>query len=205
MKFKFPEQSYVFAEKQITQLMRDLDFYETISQSEYNSISQVIDKPKTILDMGCGLGRMSVYMNSIMKDESIHYILADSTQEIPEKMRYGWNPSGGFYNDLKLTSDFCKLNGLSNFETFDLKNNDLTKLTSVDLIMSFLCVGFHYPIDMYMDKFKQIISPRGVMIFGVRKQKYDKSIFESQFGKVTIVEQPNIDTREDILILENMI
>jgi len=206
MQFKFPQRSYDIAKKQVTQITKDSDFYETISKSEYKAISRHIDNPKTVLDMGCGLGRMSVYLNWMLRDDSIHYILADSTSgRIPEKVRYGWNPDSGFYNDLKETFDFCRLNGLNNFETFDLKEQKLDTLNDVDLVMSFLSVGFHYPIELYMNKLLEISSPKCVMIFGVRKEKYNIESFKSIFSDISIIEQPDIDTKENILIMENKI
>ena len=206
MKFKFPKDSFDIARKQVTQIEKDSDFYETMSESEYKTIATRIKQPKKILELGCGLGRMSVFLNWMLRDDKAQYILADSTPDrIPEKVRYGWDPDSGFYNDLAETFDFCRLNGLNNFETFDLKEHKLEKLSNIDLVMSFLSVGFHYPIEMYMDTLYEITSPSCMMVFGVRRGKYNIESFKHMFSDVDIIEQPGIDTREDILIMENKI
>jgi len=202
MKFKFPDESQGFAERQVTQITKDSEFYSAISNSEYHLISEYIDQPKTILELGCGLGRMSVYMNWMLQDTDIHYILADSTCDVfPAKVKYGWNPASGFYNDLAVTESFCKLNGLTNFEILDLQYGSLNAFSDISLVMSFLSVGFHYPIDMYLETLMDITSDDAVMIFGIRKGQYDVNDFNDKFSMVTISEQKNIDTREDILIV----
>ena len=149
MKFKIDDEFKYFASKQITQINVDPDFYTKMSISEYNAISKHIENPKKILELGCGLGRMSIFLNSMLKNNA-HYILAD-VSELSQNIKYGWDPKESYYNDLDLTSLFAKKHGLENFETFNLLSQNLNKFENIDLVMSFLSVGFHYPISEYLD------------------------------------------------------
>ena len=100
--FLFPEESEFFVNAQITAMPVNNKFYYNLSISEYSAIEKYIKKPKIILDLGCGLGRMSIFLNWKLQDPDIHYILADGTcNEKPTKIKYGWNPN--------IKDGFCKV------------------------------------------------------------------------------------------------
>lgn len=173
--------------------------YLEISMSEYGLIKNSIKSPKNVLELGCGLGRMSVYINSQLQDDSIHYILADSTQYL-EEPNHGWEPKGGFYNDLSLTKRFADDNGMTNFETFNLITTNITTLKNIDLVMSFFSVGFHYSIESYLNDLLDITTDDCVMIFGIRRGIYTEEDFEYYFDNIEIITNEKL-TKEDILIL----
>ena len=186
---------------QITTAIQDMGPYTTLSENEYSVISRYLyPYPKNILDLGCGLGRMSIFLNKKRPSDSKYY-LADSS-EVPESAAaYGWNPGDSWYNDLNLTKEFCELNGLNNFEIIDLKSGGLHKLENIDLVFSFLAVGFHYPIESYLAVLKQIMAKDGLMIFGVRRGVYENSTILSKFDFVSFNDIPNSE-KERVLILK---
>ena len=204
-KFKIPEEFRKFANLQITQTSTgDYSYYEELSQIQFDAIKKYIKNPKKILDLGCGLGRMSVYLNWMLKDPEIEYILADgSCNNVPIKQKYGWNPSGEFYNDLQLTEEFVKINGLSNYRILDLGDNSLHLLEDIDIVMSLLSVGFHYPIEPYLEDLISIASNTSTFIFGVRSGKYDVEFFEQYFINVFLGEGTE-DRRENIFIMNSL-
>ena len=157
-------------EKMITiQGHHNIESYYQLTQNEYKTFqSHLPNFPKTILDLGCGLGRVSVYINKMHDVKDTKYILADSSK-ISEKITMGWNPGESWYNDLSMTKEFCDLNGLVNYEIFNLINDQLMLLNDIDLVYSFMAVGFHYPIEDYFSILKRIMKKDGIMIFGVRK------------------------------------
>ena len=199
MKFKIDDEFKYFASKQITQINVDPDFYTKMSISEYNAISKHIENPKKILELGCGLGRMSIFLNSMLKNNA-HYILAD-VSELSQNIKYGWDPKESYYNDLDLTSLFAKKHDLENFETFNLLSQNLNKFENIDLVMSFLSVGFHYPISEYLDTLLNITSNDATMIFGVRKGAVNLKDFKKYFNKI-IIEKNTVDSKEELLILK---
>jgi len=201
--FRIDDEFKHFADLQITQLVDDPEFYLKMSRSEYKAIRKHIGKPKKILDLGCGLGRMSVFLNYKLSQEhrrSAHFILADVTKE-SDKIEYGWDPDNSYYNNLDLTAKFAQLHGLSNFRTFNLLTEDLNIHHNIDLVMSYLAVGFHYPIEQYMKTLLNITSYHCVMIFGVRKGQYNLDDYKKHFSSV-LIEKNTIDTREEILVLK---
>jgi hypothetical protein len=91
--------------------------YADLSVHEFEQIKKHLGNPKVIFEAGCGIGRGSVYLNHLLTDDSVEYILADRT---------GWQWEGGpnfdptnedFYNDLDLTADFCLIDSLGNIVT----------------------------------------------------------------------------------------
>lgn len=199
MNFKITEEFLDLMNQQVTQTKVDLDFYNKMSESEYNAFRNYIDSPTSVLELGCGLGRMSIYLNSKLKNNP-HFILADVTAQ-SDKVRYGWNPGESYYNDLDLTAKFCKMNGLPSFSTFDLNSRKITELENIDLVMSFLSVGFHYPIEGYLEDLIKITSKDAVMIFGVRSGIYSSKDFEDKFSQVDFINNQIEETKEQILIL----
>jgi len=199
MTFLFSEECVRYANAQVTQSADDLSYFEKLSNSEYNAIKNCIDNPRRILDLGCGLGRMSVFLNSKLKNKA-KYFLADSSQEV-EKVKYGWNPKPAFYNDLSLTKTFCEMNNLSNFQIIDLKYGNLLDLKDIDLVMSFMSVGFHYPIEDYLEDLLKITSSDCIMIFGIRENKYTEDEFKTFFNSVEI-QNNEIGVKEKLLILK---
>jgi len=186
----------------VSQTLKNIDIYQTVCESEWDVIKDYIGNPKTILELGCGLGRMSVYINGMLDDDSIKYILADSNGSPHGKIKFGWNPpKQRYYNNLEMTRKFCDMNGLNNYEIVNLKQIK-SQVLSVDFVMSFLSVGFHYPIESYMDWLLKILNEGGNMIFGVRKNKYSDHKFEKYFNKCIIIAQDgSVEDKEDILIL----
>lgn len=154
--------------------------WKLYSRDECDKLESIIKdlQPKTIVDWGCGLARTSV---SLFKEFNLTYtkwILCDITgykvdnwvDEVGNKKKGGM---GTFdhsdplpYNDLRMTTQFCFANGMTNFETRDIRNE--TFLGYPDIFYSMHCVGYHFSIKSLLDKLN--VNPK-VMIFGIRKKK----------------------------------
>ena len=75
------------------------------------------NNPSAVLELGCGLGRMSVILkNSFGWHNTMFYLYdGDSEQDLKTDPWKGSNDTiipGSFHNSLKLTKEFCLLNGL---------------------------------------------------------------------------------------------
>lgn len=204
MKFDIPDEFKQIINLQVSQTITSISSYTEISESEFKIFGKYLNNPKRILELGCGLGRMSIYLNHKLNDHNAFFILADSTVE-ENKPRYGWNHGQDFYNDLNLTSKFCRHHGMDNFETFDILNNDLSSLKDIDLVMSFLAVGFHNKIEDVITTLMKIANSNCMMIFGVRRGRYTPNDFKEYFKNVIIIENTDLisgkRTKEDILIM----
>lgn len=132
-----------------------------------------------VIDLGCGLGRGAIHLNAVLRDPMIHYILADTTGLTPNVV--GWDLEE-YYNDLALTADFAKLNGLTNFETFDTRRDDWSKLAGIDLVVSRCSFGMHFPIERVMPRLLAATTPDCTMIFGTRRRdQYNQHSFSDLF------------------------
>ena len=203
-KCKFIDEMFDIAKLQVSKLKQEnrKSYYEDLCKLEYNIIKDYIHYPKKVLDLGCGLGRMSIYLNHKIKNDQTKYILADF-DKVNKNLRYFWNPENDYYNKLNLTKEFCNLNNLYNIELFDLEIRNLNELTNIELVISFLAVGFHYPIESYIDNLMSITSDDCVLIFGVRDGKYKRGNFRKYFKSRLILSQRIVQTKEQILIMKN--
>ena len=68
--------------------------------------------------------------------------------------------------------------------------------------MSFLSVGFHYPIEQYIEKLLKITTDDCIMIFGVRQNFINLEDYKKYF-KTVLLEKNSIKTKEQILILKD--
>ena len=74
--------------------------------------------------------------------------------------------------------------------------------SNIDLVVSVLSVGFHYPIEDYIEVLKDITTKNAILVFGVRRGVYSVDSFKGQFENIALLKNLFVDTKEDILILE---
>ena len=165
---KFPKGSEKYQKVQA-----DLHYYA--NPAIINRISKYLEPlhPSAILELGCGLGRMSVALKQHFKWDRTKFYLydGDSEQDLKTDPWKGNNDTlvpGSFHNSLKLTKEFCLLNGI--------KANQLTLINAekellcnldvkFDLICSFLAIGCHWPIKPFLDDTYRLLRPGGLAIF----------------------------------------
>jgi hypothetical protein len=215
-KYKEEHLKYIFEQQhEVQQANRDLDMYADLSVHEFSQFKSHIRTPKTVFEAGCGIGRGSVYLNHLLQDDEVEYILADRT---------GWHWQGegnllpgndDVYNDLSMTADFSGLNGIKKFKTFDTQVDDWNSLANVDLIFSLCSFGMHVSIEAYIDRLINISHPNTTMIFGTRSMNgitYGPASFQDRFQQVVFIPgkpspagQEIAFPFEDWLILKNPI
>jgi hypothetical protein len=70
-----------------------------------------------------------------------------------------------FYNSFEATREFCKANGLDNFETVQ----PLSAVTRpVDFCYSFAAIGFHWHIDLYLDQLPGVLARGAYLLFELK-------------------------------------
>jgi hypothetical protein len=101
----------------------------------------------------------------------------------------GWNKNE-YYNNLELTSSFAKLNGVSNFQTFDTIRDSWTELHDVDFVISLCSFGMHIPIENIMNNLLSVTTDDCTMIFGTRQRHlYNSNSFKDIFEEVLFLQQ----------------
>jgi SAM-dependent methyltransferase len=206
--FKFPDDKETMKILNLQVTNKERDAYLKISESEYSLYKEYIPKSvKRVVDLGCGLGRASIYLNSQL-DNDPRFIFADYN-EVSEKVKYGWNPQSSTYNSLRKTKEFAVLNGMINFSTLDLGVKDLSGIDNVDIIISVLAVGFHYPVEGYLSDFHRMIKDDGIIVLGIRPKeyggKYDENSFSELFTTLSYSEDYVSLTKERILVLKKKV
>jgi SAM-dependent methyltransferase len=155
---------------------------------EFDAVASVLPRhPRRVLDLGCGLGRASVYLNACLPSEPIHFVLADTSAHTGDGPKAGWNPGDDFYNDLAWTAEFVRDHGVTRFETFDILRDDWSRLRDIDLVLSFLAVGFHFPVENVMPRLLAATTSDSTMIFGARAGRYSRWSFRDRFRDVRVL------------------
>lgn len=146
------------------------EHYSLETARQQQSLQQLI-KGRTIrrvLDLGCGLGRAAVALHDLLKDPTVVYFLADYTG-YSGPLIYGWTENE-IYNDLAATALFCTANGLTNYQLIDLDSNVAKNLVKrVDLVISWEAVGFHVPVESYIDWLTKVSVPGARWILQVNQ------------------------------------
>ena len=192
--FKYPTSSE-FNEFMFLQIDSDPKVYLQRSIDEYLSIHKFIDPAKCqkIVDLGCGLGRSSIFLKNMFPlNESIFYLCDFNGKEF-DKTRPCGNHIGGNipYNDLKLTRIFAEKNDLTNTEFVDLSKGEIFNLDNIDLVFSFHCVGYHWDIfnSFIENNLEEITSDNSLLIFGIRKNYKKTTHYPIKMGSFELVSE----------------
>ncbi len=128
---------------------------------------ELYHEPKNVVDLACGVGRASVWLCKCFGWTNTEYWLCDSTADDPA---WGVDKKSGYYNDLDITGDFFDLNcpavlrmlvDTTAEDGFDLPDQ-------IDLVVSFLAFGFHWPFNPYLEALEPYVVPGGLACFGTR-------------------------------------
>lgn len=121
--------------------------------------------PAVCLELGAGIGRMSVYFRKKFGWQDTFFYLQDGDSG---DVQYGGirnHNDGEFYNSLTATREFCQANGLQHFQTVQ----SLPEVTRpVNFCYSFAAIGFHWHIDLYLDDLPQLLAKDARLLFELK-------------------------------------
>jgi SAM-dependent methyltransferase len=120
------------------------DGWDKVTQGELDVLLPHLGRVENVLDLGCGLGRMSVALAKYFPDA--HYDLVDGNGS---DSIVSWSDKA-IYNDLKETAYYCKE---INHTIYDI-DKQLPEYREYDLVMSWFSCGFHYDMERYKDYFE---------------------------------------------------
>ena len=170
--------------------------YSQTMKEKVDSIAKFIpSNTSSVLDIGCGIAALDIYLDKLLSPSQI--FLLDKT-ETEDKIWYMFESKGAFYNSLELAKETLELNGVlaSKVKLIEAPEDGRIALPdkSVDLIISTISWGFHYPINIYIQSVFDIISDNGVLIIDVRKGSGGIAELEEWFDVMVINEIGNVQT-----------
>jgi len=161
---------------------------ENIFKSDFDTFKKYLPRnPKNILDIGCGLGMINIFIKKFYKHE-INFFLVDKNK-IDLKIKYGFSDLYESYNLLSETKNILQNNGIDQKHIF-LKDadRDISIGNRIDFVISLKSMGYHYPFENYLNKFKQNFDKNTIFCFDLSLNKYtDLNYLRKFFENVTII------------------
>ena len=148
------------------------------------------NKLENIMDIGCGLGIINVYLNQIFKNQPSFFLL--DKNRIDKKIQYGFSANYESYNDLNETKKILLNNDLNNnqINLIDLeKDNKIEK--EIDLVISLKSMGYHYPFELYLKLFNKCCNNNTIFIFDLSEVYFNQNELQKYFHKIQIIYEEN--------------
>jgi len=177
----FPEEVQKYIDLQCNDKKEDF-----LQLSEIEGIEGYLKdlNPKIALDVGSGIGRASVFLFKYFNWKDTLFVLADG--DSGDKQLSGIRTGeSDFYNSLEVTGLFCRSNGMENVEIFNLEKCKWEDLSyRPDLVYSFLALGFHWPINSFLEDIHPLLKNSCLLIFGLRGGKKAKDWINRQIERI---------------------
>lgn len=144
-------------------------------------------QPRRIADIGCGYGIFDLFAYHALDCD---ILLIDIEQS--ERRHFGFEDEGAGYSSLATARALLTANGVpgDRIVTWNPNREDLPDGPPIDLAVSFLSCGFHYPIDMYMPFFELAVAPKGAVILDLRGGQADAMVDKLELlGRVRVLRQ----------------
>ena len=156
-------------------------------QKEINTIKNFLpNEVENIMDIGCGLGIINIFLDKIYSNEVNFYLL--DKNRIDNKIKYGFSSDYESYNDLNETKKILLDNGIKSnrINIYDVDQNiDINK--KIDLVISLKSMGYHYPFENYAQLFKICCDKDTTFIFDIATSQYQYDYFKKYFEEVQII------------------
>ena len=170
-----------FQNKNIEKITEELFLkeFETFKHFLPNSVNN-------IMDIGCGLGIINVYLNNFFGKKPIFFLL--DKNRIDKKIKYGFSSNYESYNDLNETKNILLENDvdISSLYLFDVeKEFQINK--KMDLVISLKSMGYHYPINTYIELFRNCCTKDTVFIYDIGENQYDEIYLKTVFDDIKII------------------
>jgi SAM-dependent methyltransferase len=162
-----------------------------VIHAEYRALAPILrpDPVKRVADIGCGYAFFDLFL---ARDTKATVLLIDIEQN--SRRHFGFAAEGAAYSNLSIARRLLEVNGISakRIETLNPVRDDLTAAKPVDLAVSFLSCGFHYPVSSYASYFRDGVVPGGKILLDLRAAAADEQLADLQrLGKVEDLAAPN--------------
>jgi len=162
---------------------------------EYETFrTQLPARAQGILDIGCGVGGIDIMLFAHYgRPRDLQFHMLDKTSLTP-KVYYGFEKHGAYYNSLAITRALLERNGIpaASIHLLEAPEDGRLKLDPpMDLIISLLSWGYHYPIDTYLDAACALLAPDGRLIVDVREKTNGEELLKTRFSRVERIWEGN--------------
>jgi len=166
------------------------DLASNAIEKEFNNIIKYIPKNiKNVMDIGCGLGLINIFINEHFKKIQKFHLL--DKNKIDSKIKYGFSKDYESYNQLLLTKKILINNGIhkKKINLIDVNKKFSFEEESVDLVISLVSMGYHYPISEYINLLRKISTNDTIFIFDLATEYQDLNILSQYFKYYEIIEK----------------
>ena len=164
---------------------------EELFLKELNTFKNFLpNSVNTIMDIGCGLGIINIYLNKFFEKKPIFFLL--DKNRIDRKIKYGFSLNYESYNDLNETKNILLENEINSdcVHLFDVERQfQINK--KIDLVISLISMGYHYPINSYIELFRNCCTKNTVFIYDIGENQYDENYLKTIFDDVKIIYEEN--------------
>jgi hypothetical protein len=138
-----------------------------VIRAEYLALEPLLKDlaPRRIADIGCGYALFDLFAAKALDCD---LLLIDL--ESNERRHFGFAEEGAAYSSLAVARRLLEDNQIpaSRIATLNPRETAPETAGPVDLAVSFLSCGFHYPVDLYLPFLEKAVSPTGAAIFDLR-------------------------------------
>ena len=160
---------------------------DELFNKEFETFKNYLPKSAgNIMDIGCGLGIIDIYLNEFFEKKPVFFLL--DKNRVDRKIKYGFSSNYESYNDLKETKNILLNNNIDSscINLFDVEKQFLiTK--KMDLVISLKSMGYHYPINIYIELLRNCCTKDTVFIFDIGDNQYDENYLKKIFDDVKII------------------
>jgi SAM-dependent methyltransferase len=152
---------------------------------EYQTLRQHLPASdiSSVADIGCGYAFIDLF---ISRDFSADLTLIDIEES--EVRDFGFQQEGAGYSNLRKARAFLVANGVPSDKISLVNPNktDVTTSADVNLAISLLSCGFHYPVATYSAYFAKKLTKGGTVILDIRDKNFSEQADAiAQIGDVT--------------------
>lgn len=142
---------------------------------------------REIVDIGCGLAGPDIELARLLP--KANFTLVDQ-DEFDTRPHYGYEEVASSYNSLQETKKFLGQNGVADgrLRTVNVLAEDFPDDREVDVVISLISWGFHYPVETYARLVFNILRPGGAAIIDVRAGTQGVERLREVFGVANVDE-----------------
>jgi SAM-dependent methyltransferase len=165
--------------------------YAEDMQREYQTIRDYLpQRCAAVLDIGCGVAGIDVLLQRHYACPNLRFYLLDRS-ELARRVFYLFNERAAFYNSLDVARALLVGNGIA-AECVELveanERNEIRIDAQIDLALSLLSWGFHYPLATYLDRVRELLRDDGVVILDLRRGTDGLATLRRSFRKLEVVQ-----------------